>query len=125
MGGGKYTKFDLINSIYDSTGIDRQDIKTVVDLTLRQVKDAIVGGYTVELRGFGTFEVRVRKGRARARNPRTGESVTVKSHGVAYWKPGRDLKREAWNLPDKGDEAPPDVGAAANPLDIDPASRTD
>jgi integration host factor subunit beta len=101
MAGGKYTKSDLIDSIYDSTGINRQDIKTVIDLTMKNVKNAIVSGNVVELRGFGTFEVRTRKGRSRARNPRTGDTVTVGSHGVPYWKPGRDLKREVWNLPDE------------------------
>jgi integration host factor subunit beta len=100
MAGGKYTKSDLIDSIYDATGINRQDIKTVIDLTMKNVKSAIVDGDVVELRGFGTFAVRVRKGRSRARNPRTGDPVIVGSHGVPYWKPGRDLKRDTWNLPD-------------------------
>jgi integration host factor subunit beta len=66
---------------------------------LRTLKDAIAAGNTVELRGFGAFEVRARKGRARARNPRTGEPVVVKPHSVPYWRPGRELKREVWNLP--------------------------
>jgi nucleoid DNA-binding protein len=45
-------------------------------------------GKTVELRGFGTFEVKKRKGRKRARNPKTGENVAVKDHGVATFRPG-------------------------------------
>jgi integration host factor subunit beta len=99
MAGRKYTKTDLIDSIYDATGIERMDVKTVIDLMLQKLKDAIAAGDTVELRGFGTFEARARKGRARARNPRTGELVVVESHSVPYWKPGRELKREVWNLP--------------------------
>jgi integration host factor subunit beta len=105
MAAGKYTKSDLIDAIYDSSGINRQDIKKVIDLTMQNLKDAIAGGNVVELRGFGTFEVRTRKGRSGARNPRTGDVVTVKSHGVPYWKPGRDLKREVWNLPDESEPA--------------------
>jgi integration host factor subunit beta len=100
MAGGKYTKSDLVGSIYDATGINRQDIKAVVDLMMKNVKKAIISGNVVELRGFGTFAVRTRKGRSRARNPRTGDTIVVGSHGVPCWKPGRDLKREAWNLPD-------------------------
>jgi integration host factor subunit beta len=100
MAEGKYTKSDLIDSIYDSTGINRQDIKTVIDLTMKNVKNAIISGNVVELRGFGTFAVRTRKGRSRARNPRTGDPIIVGSHGVPYWKPGRELKRETWNIPD-------------------------
>jgi integration host factor subunit beta len=100
MAKGKYTKSDLIDSIYDATGINRQDIKVVVDLMMKNVKSAIIDGNVVELRGFGTFAVRIRKGRSRARNPRTGDPIVVGSHGVPCWKPGRDLKRDAWNIPD-------------------------
>jgi integration host factor subunit beta len=107
MAGGKYTKTDLINAIYDDTGIDRENVKLVVDLMIKKLKDAIADGSTVELRGFGTFEARARKGRDRARNPRTGDPVIVKPHSVPYWKPGRELKREVWDLSPEGEPAPP------------------
>jgi integration host factor subunit beta len=52
----------------------------------------------VELRGVGTFEVRTRKGRSKARNPKTGEIVSVEDHGVAAFRPGRELKTTAWSV---------------------------
>ena len=52
---------------------------------------------TAELRGFGTFEVRVRKGKEKARNPKTGEIVSVDKHGVAVFRAGRELKEELWD----------------------------
>jgi integration host factor subunit beta len=67
-------------------------------MLIEEIKDALVDRKTIELRGFGTFEVRVRKGRQKARNPRTGETVSVKAHGVAAFKPGRDLKQAVWEL---------------------------
>lgn len=62
------------------------------------MKRALVEGKTVELRGFGTFEIRVRKGRERARNPKTGEIVKVEDHGVAVFRPGKELKDSVWNV---------------------------
>jgi nucleoid DNA-binding protein len=52
----------------------------------------------VELRGFGTFEIRTRKGREKARNPKTGEVVPVQNHGVTVFRPGKDLKKKTWEL---------------------------
>ena len=52
----------------------------------------------IELRGFGTFEVRTRKGREKARNPKTGDLVAVDTHGVAVFRPGKELKDLVWNL---------------------------
>jgi integration host factor subunit beta len=65
---------------------------------MKNIKDALIGGNIVELRGFGTFEVRLSRGKSKARNPRTGELVDIKPHGTAFWKPGRELKQEVWKL---------------------------
>jgi integration host factor subunit beta len=95
----KYTKAEIIDAVYEKTGIARKDIKTVVDLVFDGIKDSLIGGTVVELRGFGTFETRVRKGRQKARNPKTGETVSVTSHGIAAFRPGKELKQAVWSLP--------------------------
>jgi integration host factor subunit beta len=94
----KITKIDILDSIYQKTGMNRVEIREVIDLFLNNIKGALVKGTVVELRGFGTFETRIRKGRSKARNPRTGTSVSVNSHGVAAFRPGRELKRDVWRL---------------------------
>jgi integration host factor subunit beta len=95
----KFTKADIIDSIYNKTGINRRDIRRVVDLLIDEIKTALVNQRVIELRGFGTFEIKVRKGRTKARNPKTGELLSVGSHGIAAFRAGRELKREVWNLP--------------------------
>jgi integration host factor subunit beta len=94
----KVTKADILDSIYEKTGLNRPDIRTVVDCFIDEVKSALVHDAVIELRGFGTFEVRVRKGRQKARNPKTGDLVSVDSHGVAAFRAGRELKLEVWNI---------------------------
>ncbi len=98
MAEKKYTKADILDAIYDKTDIERGDIKRITDIFIDEIKNALVDRKTIELRGFGTFEVRIRKGRDKARNPRTGEAVSVEAHGVAAFRPGRDLKQAVWAL---------------------------
>ena len=97
----KFTKADIIDSLYQKTGMSPKEIRTIMDLFINELKDALLRQQIIELRGFGTFEVKVRKGRPRARNPKTGETISIRSHGSAVFRPGRELKQAAWNIPDK------------------------
>jgi integration host factor subunit beta len=94
----KYTKAEIVDSIYNKTGINRKEIRDIMDLFIDEIKAALIKRMAIELRGFGTFEVKVRKGRQKARNPRTGEILSVNSHGTAVFRPGRELKQDVWNL---------------------------
>jgi integration host factor subunit beta len=94
----KVTKADFIETLFEATKVNRKDIHLVIDSFLDEVKKALIADNVVELRGFGTFEVRTRKGRSRARNPRTGETVSVQDHGVAVFRPGKELKHLVWSV---------------------------
>ena len=98
----KVTKAELIDNLLDKTEINRKDLHDFVDLFIEELKHALCEGKSIELRGFGTFEIRKRKGRSKARNPKTGEMISVRDHGVAIFRPGKELKQKTWNiLPDK------------------------
>ena len=97
---GKFTKADIIDALYDKTGMSRTEIRNVVDLVINKMKEALEQQQIIELRGFGTFEVKIRKARQRARNPRTGENIVVNSHGVVTFRSGRELKQAVWKLSD-------------------------
>jgi integration host factor subunit beta len=93
----KYTKADILDSLCEKAGVSRKLIRIVVDLFTDEIKEALARDLAIELRGFGTFEVKFRKGRSRARNPKTGEEVVVASHGIAVFRPGQELKQAVWN----------------------------
>ena len=97
---GKLTKAEIIENIHDKLGTDRKDIHAVIDEFFDEVKDRLGKGMTAELRGFGTFEVRIRKGKEKARNPKTGEIVSIDKHGVAVFRAGKELKEELWEIKD-------------------------
>jgi integration host factor subunit beta len=94
----KSTKADIVDSIYNKIGKDRKKIQKTVDLFLEEVKEALVSGKIIELRGFGTFETKIRKGREKARNPKTGETLAVDSHGTVAFRAGRELKQAVWTI---------------------------
>ena len=98
MPGKKVTKIDLVDAVYKSTDVEKQVIQKVIDNFLLQTREALETGSTIELRGFGTFEARLRKGRAVARNPKTGEKLSVEPHYVAVFRAGQILKEKLWNL---------------------------
>jgi integration host factor subunit beta len=113
MVSNKFTKANIVDSIYNKTGTNRKDIRDVVDLFIEEIKSALVNQMVIELRGFGTFETKIRKGRKKARNPKTGELLSVSSHGIAAFRAGRELKQAVWNLPPGSD------GPAADPKKSD------
>ena len=98
---GKFTKADLIDALYEKTGMNRTEIRSTIDTIIEEMKDALVRREVIELRGFGTFEVKTRKARPRARNPRTGESIVIHSHGVVSFRSGHELKQSVWKITDE------------------------
>lgn len=51
----------------------------------------LCGDGRIEVRGFGSFSLHHREART-ARNPKTGEKVTVSAKAIPYFKPGKALK---------------------------------
>ncbi len=94
----KLTKAAIIENLHNKLGLNRSDIHAVIDELFEEVKEGLKDNRVIELRGFGTFEVRIRKGREKARNPKTGDVVAVDRHGVAIFRPGKELKDEVWKL---------------------------
>jgi integration host factor subunit beta len=101
MAAKRFTKADIVDALYDNTGIDRKDIRRTIDLFFNEIKNALIRRDVIELRGFGTFEIKVRKGRSRARNPKTGETISVRPHGIVCFRPGQELRQDAWLINDE------------------------
>lgn len=85
------TKADIVDVIANATGLTKVETEAVVDGFISTVINALKEGRNIEIRGFGSFKVKKRKGRI-ARNPRTGEQVMVDEHWVPLFKVSKDLK---------------------------------
>lgn len=99
MANEKLTKAEIIENIKSKhPHISKDDIHDVLDDLFGELKAGLFADKIIELRGLGTFEVRTRAGKDHARNPKTGEKVSVEDHGVAVFRPGKELKDTVWNL---------------------------
>jgi len=85
------TKADIVDVIAAGTGLTKVETEAVVDGFIQTVIASLRDGKNIEIRGFGSFKVKKRKGRI-ARNPRTGEQVKVDEHYVPIFKVSKDLK---------------------------------
>jgi len=89
------TKADVIARIASQTGLTKTDVREVVEGFLDSVKYSLRKNDPLEIRGFGTFQV-VSRAPRKARNPRTGEEVSVPSRKQPVFKPSKELKQEVW-----------------------------
>jgi len=67
------------------------DVERIVEVVIDKITEALTEGRRIELRGFGSFAVKERTARA-ARNPRTGEQVSVPARKSLNFKAGKRLR---------------------------------
>lgn len=84
-------KTELIAAVAEKSGLSKKDADAAVAAVFGAVTDALAAGDKIQLVGFGTFEVRARAAK-QARNPRTGETMTVPATKVPAFKAGKALK---------------------------------
>ncbi|MEM7214556.1 MAG: integration host factor subunit beta [Pseudomonadota bacterium] len=85
-------KSELVQVIADKNPhLYHRDVENVVNAILDEITDALANGDRVELRGFGAFSVKNRPPR-QARNPKTGDKVSVEEKWVPFFKTGKELR---------------------------------
>lgn len=85
-------KSELVQMIADKNPhLYHRDVENIVNAILDEITSALSSGDRVELRGFGAFSVKNRPART-ARNPKTGDQVTVGEKWVPFFKTGKELR---------------------------------
>lgn len=85
------TKADLAELLFDRLGLNKRESKDMVEAFFGIVHDTLVEGEDVKLSGFGNFNIRHKASRP-GRNPRTGESIPIKSRQVVTFHASHKLK---------------------------------
>jgi integration host factor subunit alpha len=85
------TRSDIIEAAHAKTGLSRNDCSDVVESILKVLSKTLVGGKSVKISSFGTFDIREKAERI-GRNPKTGEEVPISSRRVLVFKPSNVLK---------------------------------
>ncbi len=95
------TKADIVYHIREKIGtnhdfkkreVSYKVILNVLERFFDVIKDNLSNGEHIELRGFGTFETKIREPK-RARNPKTKEIITGTRHAIPVFKAGKELKK--------------------------------
>jgi len=87
------TKKDLALRISEKLGVKKQLAYEVVDTLFRAMRESLIQGNRIEIRGFGVLGVKDTKPKPAARNPRTGEIVYVPARKKSYFKAGVLIKK--------------------------------
>ncbi len=85
------TKADLVGKIADGAGITKKQADAALGAMIDAIKGALKKGDSVQIIGFGTFEVRKRAART-GRNPRSGAAIKIKAAKVPAFRAGTGLK---------------------------------
>ena len=85
-------KSDLIESLSKRLpNLAMRDVEVIVNTIFDSMTSELQRGGRIEIRGFGSFEVRTRKPRV-GRNPKTGATVQVGERRVPFFKVGKELR---------------------------------
>ena len=87
------TKADIVNNISDQLGIDKTDVQATVESFMNEIKESLNNGENVQLRGFGTFELK-RRAEKTARNILKNKIIKVPAHHIPKFKPCKSFKNE-------------------------------
>ncbi|MGB3341542.1 MAG: HU family DNA-binding protein [bacterium] len=85
----------LVEKIGEKFGpaFTKADIEKLIDAFLDTLFDVLTKDKRVELRRFGTFELRRRPGRT-ARAPKSGKEYTLADRYVPFFRPSKIFKNE-------------------------------
>ena len=84
-------KSDLIEKLSLQTGMNTFQAEQLIHQVFRKMKETLVKGGRIEIRGFGSFVVRDYDA-YEGRNPKSGEKIKVKPKKLPFFKVGKELK---------------------------------
>ena len=97
-------KSELIEKLAERCGINVMQSEEVVNLIYRKMRDTMVNGGRVEIRGFGSFVVKEYEA-YQGRNPKTGQKIQVPPKKLPFFKVGKELRERIDSSVESGGEA--------------------
>jgi len=86
------TKADLAERLHEELGLNKREVKDIVELFFDEIRAALESGNQVKISGFGNFDLRDKNERP-GRNPKTGEEIPISARRVVTFRPGQKLKQ--------------------------------
>jgi integration host factor subunit beta len=96
------TKSELIETLAQRVnGITTKVAEVVVNTVFQSMRDALVKGDRIEIRGFGSIKVK-NYASYTGRNPKTGQSIKVPAKKLPFFKVGKELRERVDMKPSRG-----------------------
>ena len=83
------TKADLAERLHEELGLNKREVKDIVELFFDEIRVALESGNQVKISGFGNFDLRDKNQRP-GRNPKTGEEIPISARRVVTFRPGQN-----------------------------------
>ena len=90
------TKADIVNEIAKKTGIEKVTVQRTVEEFMDAVKESMVEGNNVYLRGFGSFIVK-KRAKKTARNISKNTTIIIPEHFIPAFKPSKSFINKVKN----------------------------
>ena len=84
------TKADVVHEIAEKTGVEKQVVMQVVEGMMECVRESMINGEEVFLRGFGSFIIK-RRAEKVARNISKNTSIVIPAHNIPAFKPAKSF----------------------------------
>ncbi len=95
------TRSELITSLSQRfPQLQTKDCEVAVKEILEAITSALISGYRIEVRGFGSFGLNYRAPR-NGRNPRTGKTIVVPGKFAPHFKAAKALRESVATPNDK------------------------
>jgi len=87
------TKADIIDQIYEKTGLPKKDVAVVVESVFAAMRGSMIKREPIYLRGFGTFGIKHRAAKT-GRNISKGTTIQIEARDMPIFKPSKQLLSE-------------------------------
>lgn len=96
-------KADLVATISEKTGVPKVDVLVALEMFFKEVKNSLVDGENVYIRGFGSFVIKKRAKKI-GRHIKKNEAIEIPEHYIPSFKPAKifvdQVKENVTSLPE-------------------------
>jgi len=85
------TKAEMVREIADKTGVEKQVVMQIVEGVMESIRNSMINGEEVFLRGFGSFIIK-RRAPKTARNISKNTTIVIPAHNIPAFKPSKSFR---------------------------------
>ena len=87
------TKAEIVAEIAGKTNIEKLVVQQTIEAFMEAVKDSLISGENVYLRGFGSFTTK-RRAEKTGRNISKNTTIIIPAHNIPAFKPAKSFVNE-------------------------------